>query len=335
MKYVTLGKTGIEISRLGFGGIPIQRIDAEDTVKLFDTLITHGINFVDTARAYTVSEAYIGKAINGRRDKFVLATKSMARTREAMASDIETSLKNLGTDYIDLYQIHNANPDALRQVTSEGGALEALLEAKAAGKIGHIGLTSHSVETFKLMLELDWVETFMFPYNIVEHDIEPLIDKCAKKGIGFIAMKPLAGGAIDDASLALRYVSSNPSLTVVIPGMYSSEEIEQNDISVNSDAPLTEAEKAGIDRIRAILGGNFCRRCGYCAPCTAGIIIPSVFLFDGYLTRYGLTDWAKARYGALEVKASACIGCGVCETRCPYNLPIRKMLKDAAEHFGE
>ncbi len=335
MKYVQLGKTGLNISRLGFGGIPIQRIDADGTVKLFDTLEAHGINFVDTARAYTVSEAYIGEAIRGRREKFILATKSMARTREEMAADIETSLRNLGTDYIDLYQIHNANPAALSQVTSEGGALEALLEAKAAGKIGHIGLTSHSVETFRLMLELDWVETFMFPYNIVEHDIEPLIDECAARGIGFIAMKPLAGGAIDDASLALRYVSSNPSLTVVIPGMYSADEVAANDASVNDASPLSKDEKAGIERIRAILGGNFCRRCGYCAPCTAGIVIPSVFLFDGYLTRYGLTDWAKARYSALEVKASACIGCGICETRCPYELPIRKMLKAASEHFGE
>lgn len=335
MKYVTLGKTGLKISRLGFGGIPIQRIDSKGTVKLFDTLEAHGINFIDTARAYTVSESYIGEAIRGRRDKFILATKSMARTREAMAADIETSLSMLGTDYIDLYQIHNANPDQLKTVMAEGGALEALREAKAAGKIGHIGLTSHSVDTFKLALELDWVETFMFPYNIVESDVEPLIEKCAEKGIGFIAMKPLAGGAIDDARLALRYISANPALTVAIPGMYSAEEVAANDDAVNDVSPLSDAEIKGIERIRAILGGNFCRRCGYCAPCTAGIIIPSVFLFDGYYTRYGLTEWASVRYKELKVKASACIGCGACEKRCPYNLPIRKMLKDAAERFGE
>lgn len=335
MKYVTLGKTGLTVSRLGFGGIPIQRIDAEGTIKLFDALEKHGINFIDTARGYTVSEGYIGEAIRGRREKFVIATKSMARTREAMESDIEKSLSLLGTDYIDLYQIHNASPDQLATVMSEGGALEALYEAKESGKIGHIGLTSHSVETFKLALELPWVETFMFPYNIVENEVEPLIEECAKRGIGFIAMKPLAGGAIDDASLALRYISANKSLTVALPGMYSEDEVEANDRAVNDESPLTSAETAGIERIRAVLGGNFCRRCGYCAPCTAGINIPQVFLFDGYYTRYGLTEWASSRYKSLEIKASACVDCGACEGRCPYNLPIRKMLREAAERFGE
>ncbi len=333
MKYVTLGKTGLSVSRLGFGGIPIQRIDADSTRKLFDSLIEHSINFIDTARAYTVSEEYIGTAIEGRRDKFIIATKSMARTRDAMAADIEKSLSNLRTDYIDLYQIHNATPADLKAVMGEGGALEALLLAKKAGKIRHIGLTSHSVETFKTALTLDWVETFMFPYNIVESDIEPLISECAERGIGFIVMKPLAGGAIDDANLALRYVSLNPSVSVVIPGMYEPKEIIENDVAVNDEAPLSANEQKGIVRIRAELGENFCRRCGYCAPCTVGIIIPSVFLFDGYYTRYGITDWALARYGGLSVKASACIECGVCETRCPYNLPIRKMLRSAAERL--
>lgn len=333
MKYVTLGKTGLTISRLGFGGIPIQRIDADGTRKLFDSLIEHGINFIDTARGYTVSESYIGAAINGRRDKFVIATKSMARTRDAMAADIDKSLSELRTDYIDLYQVHNASPADLNTVMGEGGALEALTEAKKAGKIRHIGLTSHSIETFKLALTLDWVETFMFPYNIVESDAEPLIAECAARGIGFIAMKPLAGGAIRDAKLALRYIASNPSATVIIPGMYSDDEVAENDDAVaNSDA-LSADELDGIARVRGELGENFCRRCGYCAPCTVGINIPGVLLFDGYFTRYGLSEWALSRYGTLKVKASACIDCGVCETRCPYNLPIRKMLRGAAERL--
>lgn len=333
MKYVTLGKTGLTISRLGFGGIPIQRIDADGTRKLFDSLIEHGINFIDTARGYTVSESYIGAAIDGRRDKFIIATKSMARTRDAMAADIDKSLSELRTDYIDLYQVHNASPADLNTVMGEGGALEALTEAKKAGKIRHIGLTSHSIETFKLALTLDWVETFMFPYNIVESDAEPLIAECAARGIGFIAMKPLAGGAIRDAKLALRYIASNPSATVIIPGMYSDDEVVENDDAVaNSDA-LSADELDGIARVRGELGENFCRRCGYCAPCTVGINIPGVLLFDGYFTRYGLTEWALSRYGTLKVKASACIDCGVCETRCPYNLPIRKMLRGAAERL--
>lgn len=335
MTYVDLGKTGLSVSRLGFGGIPIQRIDKEGTRRLFNSLAERGINFIDTARAYTVSEECIGYAIEGRREKFVLATKSVSRTREAMAADIETSLNNLSTDYIDLYQIHNATPADLENVTSPGGALEALKEAKEAGKIGHIGLTSHSLETFRLALDLDWVETFMFPYNIVETDADELIKECSRRGIGFIVMKPLAGGAIRDARLALRYVASNPNVTTVIPGMYSTDEIAENHSAVYDQAPLTEAELDGIARVKSELGGLFCRRCGYCSPCTVGIIIPSVFLFDGYLTRYGLTDWATERYNTLKVKASACIECGACEPRCPYGLPIRQMLRDAAERFDK
>ncbi len=335
MQYTTLGKTGLQISRLGFGGIPIQRIDAAGTRALFLQMRDAGINYVDTARGYTVSESYIGEAIEGMREHFVLATKSMARTKEAMADDIETSCRNLRTDYIDLYQIHNPTPAQLEEVIAPGGALEALLAAKAAGKIGHIGLTAHSTEVFEKALTLDFVETIMFPYNIVETQGEALIRRAAERGIGFIAMKPLAGGALDDATLALRFIAGNPDVTVVIPGMADVGEIEQNIAAVCDASPLTEVEQAKIEAIRAALGTQFCRRCNYCAPCTAGISISNVFLFDGYLTRYGLADWARERYGAMAKYASDCLGCGVCETRCPYDLPIRDMLKAAARRFGK
>lgn len=335
MKYVTLGKTGLQISRMGFGGIPIQRVDAAVTRKLVLVMAEKGINYIDTARGYTVSESYLGEALEGVRDKFVLATKSMARTKEAMAADVETSLRNLRTDYIDLYQIHNPNMEQLEQVIGAGGALEALREARAAGKIGHIGLTAHSLEVFEKALEMDWVETIMFPYNIVETQAAELMKKCTEKGIGFIDMKPMAGGAIEDAALALRFICANPDVTVVIPGMFDLKEIEQNLAAAEDKTPLTAEETEKIEKIRKQLGNQFCRRCNYCAPCTVGINIPSVFLFQGYLDRYGLGDWAKDRYGTLAVKASACIGCGACEKRCPYELPIREMLKDAARKFGE
>ena len=335
MDYVTLGKTGLKISRLGFGGIPIQRVDAAVTKELAKDMVEKGINYIDTARGYTVSERYIGEALEGIRDKFVLATKSMARTKEAMAADIETSLNNLRTDYIDLYQVHNPNVEQLEQVVAEGGALEALQEAKAAGKIGHIGVTAHSLEVFEKALSYDWVETIMFPYNIVEKQGEELMRRCTEQNVGFIVMKPLAGGAIEDATLALRFICANPDVTVVIPGMFDLKEIEQNLAAVEDKTPLTEAELAKMDEIRKQLGNNFCRRCNYCAPCTVGIAIPNVFLFQGYLDRYGLGDWAKDRYSTMSVKASACIGCGACEKRCPYDLPIREMLKDAAVKFGE
>ena len=335
MEYRVLGKTGLNISRLGFGGIPIQRIDAEGTKALMYQLKDAGVNFIDTARGYTVSEEYLGYALEGIRQDFIIATKSMARTKEAMAADIDVSLKNLRTDYIDLYQVHNATPEQLQQVVAPGGALEALLEAKEAGKIGHIGLTSHSLDTFKLALDMDWVETFMFPYNIVETQAEKLIAQAAAKNIGFIDMKPLAGGAIEDATLALRYICANDAVTVVIPGMADPKELVQNIAAVSDTSPITPEEKAGFLEVRNALGTNFCRRCNYCQPCAAGINISGAFLFDGYLQRYGLGEWAKSRYATMPVKASACIGCGACEDRCPYNLPIRQMLKTVAEHFGE
>ena len=335
MEYRTLGKTGLKISRMGFGGIPIQKIDEEGTKKLLHAMADKGINYIDSARGYTVSEQYIGYGLEGIRDKFVLATKSMSRTKEAMAADIETSLGNFRTDYIDLYQVHNPSMEQLDQVIGEGGALEALMEAKAAGKIGHIGLTAHSTAVFERALELDWVETIMFPYNIVEQQGAELIHKCAEKNIGFIDMKPLAGGAIEDATLALRYVCSNPDVTVVIPGIAEVRELEQNLAACSNTAPLTEEELKAMDKVREQLGTDFCRRCNYCAPCTVGINIPSVFLFAGYLQRYDLADWAKERYSTLKVKASACIGCGKCEPRCPYHLPIREKLKVCAKDMGE
>ena len=335
MEYRILGKTGLKISRLGFGGIPIQRINAEGTRALTDALIDAGVNFIDTARGYTVSEEYLGFALEGRRDRFVLATKSMARTKAAMESDVDTSLKNLRTDYIDLYQIHNPNAKDLEQVTSEGGALEALLAARAAGKIGHIGITLHSVDLFKKALELPWVETIMFPYNIVETQGEELIAQCAQRDIGFICMKPLAGGAIEDAATAMRFIASNPAVTVIIPGMAELSEIAQNAAAISNTAPLTEEELATVADIRERLGTNFCRRCNYCAPCAVGINIPAMFLFEGYYSRYDLKEWAVSRYTSLPKTASDCIGCGACEARCPYDLPIRQMLKSVAEVMGK
>jgi len=335
MKYVTLGKTGIRVSRMGFGGIPIQKIDAEGTKRLMHQLKDAGVNYIDTARGYTVSEEYLGYALEGIREHFVLATKSMARDAAGMAKDIETSLKNLRTDYIDLYQVHNPTMSQLETVCAPGGALEALTAAKEAGKIGHIGITAHALDVFEKALELPWVETIMFPYNIVENQGEHLMRKCTEKGIGFIDMKPLAGGAIENGTLALRYICANEDVTVVIPGMAEEKEIAENIAACSDESPLTAEEKAAINEVRSALGTVFCRRCNYCQPCAAGINISGVFLFEGYLSRYGLGDWAKGRYAALPVKASACIGCGACESRCPYNLPIQQMLKKAAEKFGE
>lgn len=335
MEYITLGKTGLKVSRVGFGGIPIQKVDAEGAKKLMQAVVNSGINFIDTARAYTVSEELIGNSLVGMRDKFIIATKSMARTADAMRKDIETSLNNLKTDYIDIYQIHNVTMEQLAVVCGEGGALEALNEAKELGRIGHIGLTAHSLEVFEYATTLDWVETLMFPYNVVETQGEEIIKKCREKNIGFICMKPLAGGALENARLAMRFISANKNVDIVIPGMCCEDEVIMNVSAVCDSSPLSVNELDEIEKTRKELGTNFCRRCNYCQPCAAGINISGVFLFGGYLERYGLEDWARARYATLPNKASACIGCGACESRCPYNLPIREMLKKYAASFGE
>lgn len=335
MEKISLGKTGLRVSRMGFGGIPIQRIDAAGTRVLMERLRASGINYIDTARGYTVSEAFLGEALKGMRDDFILATKSMARTKEAMEKDIETSLANLRTDHIDLYQVHNPSMADLDTVVAPGGALEALMKAKEQGKIRHIGLTAHMASVFERALGYDWVETVMFPYNIVETQGEALMRRAAEQGVGFICMKPLAGGAIEDATLALRFIAANPDSGVVIPGMYDEKEIAQNLAAMEDASPLNAQEMAKIETIRNELGTQFCRRCNYCQPCPQGIGISGIFVLEGYLRRYGLGDWAKARYATNAKTAGDCVGCGTCESRCPYQLPIREMLARCKEEFGK
>ena len=182
-------------------------------------------------------------------------------------------------------------------------------------------------------LEMDWVETIMFPYNFVELQAADLIRKCAEKGKGFICMKPLAGGAIENAPLAMRFIASNKDITVNIPGMASEDELKQNVAAACDPTPISEEELREVQNIRDTLGNQFCRRCNYCQPCTMGINISFCFTINGYLTRYGLKDWAIGRYKGMAVEPNACIECGMCESRCPYHLPIIEMLKDVYSNF--
>ena len=336
MNYVSLGNTGLKVSQVSFGGIPIQRADAANTMAVVDALEARGINFIDTARGYTVSEEYLGAALEGRRDKFIIATKSMSRDAEGMTRDIGISLSNLRTDYIDLYQIHNLPEKDFDQVFGTGGAYEALCDAKAAGKVRHIGATAHNADVLRRLVEEygDKIETLMFPYNIVETQGHDILAAARKKGIGTIAMKPMAGGNLDDWNLALRFIAAAGVIDVSIPGMGSVEEVHRNADAADGFSPLTAEELAQCDAIRKELGSEFCRRCGYCAPCTVGIDIPSNFLMSNYRRKYGLSDWAVSRYQGLAHHAGECIGCGACESRCPYELPIRKMLARVAGEFG-
>ncbi|WP_270942081.1 aldo/keto reductase [Romboutsia lituseburensis] len=328
-----LGNTGMKIKRVGFGGIPIQRISQKDTNDVINELEKQGINFIDTARGYTVSEEYIGNSLEGRREKFFIATKSMSRSYESMKNDIEISLRNLKTDYIDLYQIHNLKSEEYEDIFNEDKAYRALLEAKSEGKIKHIGITSHSLETIEKVVEDDKFETIQFPYNIVEDQADDVFKKANKKGIGIIVMKPLAGGALDDATLAIKYILSKSYIDVAIPGMDSVEQVRQN-TDVLKNLELTQEDNEEIEEIRKSLGSRFCRRCEYCLPCPVGVNIPANFLLEGYYTRYNLKDWAIQRYEATNGKASECVNCGLCETKCPYDLPIREMLKDVANKLG-
>lgn len=335
MNYVTLGKTGLKASVLSFGGIPIQRADAANTMAVVDKLEEYGINYIDTARGYTVSEEYLGAALEGRRDKFILATKSMSRDKASMANDVETSLKNLRTNHIDLYQLHNLPEKDIDTVFGPDGAYEALAEARAAGKVGHIGVTCHSADAMKIVVEryADKLETVMFPFNIVEDQGKDILLLAREKGLGTIAMKPLAGGNLEDWNLALRYIAASGVMDIAIPGMGSPEEVERN-AAVDLTAPLTQEELDRCAAIRKELGTQFCRRCNYCAPCPNGIDIPQNFLLANYARKYGLAGWAQERYKAMPYHAGSCVMCGACEKRCPYNLPIRDMLEDVAKVFG-
>ena len=334
MEEIKLGKTNLLVKRVGFGGIPIQRVTQEDVNKIVDVLIENNINLIDTARGYTVSEEYLGNALVGKRDKFVLCTKSMARTYEGMKNDIEISLKNLRTDYIDIYQLHNVKTEEEYElVMGADGAYKALLEAKASGKIGYIGITSHSMDFLDSIIEKCPFATIQFPFNIIETKAEKLLKKAVRQNIGVIAMKPMAGGALDNKKLALKFLLNQDFISVMIPGMASVEEVLEN-TSVKKEE-LTNQEKKEIDNIRKELGNDFCRRCGYCLPCTKGIDIPSCFMFEGYYKRYGLEKWAKSRYEAMAHHASECIECGKCLEKCPYKLNIVNKLKEVAKTFGK
>lgn len=331
-----LGRTGFEVSVIGFGGIPIQQKTREEARDLIKLAYENGINFIDTARGYTVSEDYIGYSLKnlGIKDMYV-ATKTMARTYQEAKKDFEISYKNLGLDVIDLYQFHNlSTKEDYDIVMGQGGAMEFSKEVQKKGYIREIGITSHSADLMDLALDGEDFATMQFPLNVVESQGLALVEKAYKKDIGTIAMKPIAGGVLmNHGSQALRYILENEGLSLAIPGMASEEEILTNTGVGNNFTSLTEDERKGLLEVAGTLGENFCRRCNYCQPCPAGINISGMFTIDLYNTTYGLHDWAKARYDANEVKPSACIDCGVCESRCPYDLPIRKKLKEVERGF--
>lgn len=333
MEKRTLGRTGLKVSVIGVGGIPIQRVAGEEATAILKTALEKGINFFDTARAYTDSEVKFGVGFRGTK-RPIIATKSMARDKETMARDIELSLKNLGVGTIDLYQLHNVKDrETLQKVLGPDGALAALKEARARGEINYIGITGHIPEILVEALKTGEFDTVQFPYNPVEREAEKaLIPLALEMNIGMIAMKPLAGGAFKNAALAIKFLLNSP-VSTIIPGVDKLDQVAENAALGQQILPLTEEEQETLNREVRQLGERFCRRCEYCQPCPQGIDIPMIFLLEGYWTRYGLQDWAVDRYRPLAKKASDCVECGLCEEKCPYNLPIREMLKESRSHL--
>jgi len=329
MEKIRLGKTEMNVSRLGFGSIPIQRLPEEEAVGVIKRCLELGINYIDTANGYSTSEERIGKAIAGRREEVFLATKSHSRTREGIEKDINLSLKRMGTDYIDLYQLHQVGDfKTLDEVLEKDGAVAVLEEAKKAGTIRHIGVTSHQIDVAKAAIESDRFETIMFPFNfIVCEAAEELLPVARKHDVGYIAMKPLAGGMLDNADICFKYLFQFPDV-LPIPGIQEKAEIEEIVRILESSKEMTETDRVEMQRIRAELGTRFCRRCEYCQPCQQGIPISWVMVFPTFIKRQPVEWLYTGMIPELMVKALDCIDCGECETRCPYSLPIREIMSE-------
>ena len=338
MRTVPLGKTGLSVSSVAFGGIPIMRLSEADAVHVVGRCIELGATFIDTAHAYSTSEARIGKALAQRptvRQGLVLATKSGARDGATFSAHLENSFGKLGVDHIDLLQFHNiSTPEHLEQVLAPGGPLDLAREALSAGRIGHIGVTSHNLGMAIELVKLGHFETMMFPFNYIGREpAEELLPLCKAHGVGFIAMKPMGGGMLDNATLSFKWLRQF-SAAIPVVGIETSAEIEEIVGIANAAEPLTDAERAEIERLVAELGNRFCRSCDYCQPCPQEIAISRILRIQSFAKRMPpekiLGPWDES-----VATAESCLECGECESRCPYGLPIREMLKDSAAWYHE
>ena len=331
-----LGRTELMVTAISFGALPIQRCSMEEAGPVLKAALDKGINFFDTARAYTDSEEKIGRHIAKDRGRYYLASKSLSRDKQGLKQDLDTSLSNMKTDYLDLYQIHNIkNTEELNSVLAPGGALEGLLEEQQKGRVRFIGVTGHNYGALAEAVSGGRFDTVQAPYNIVEQQAaESLFPLARRLDMGLIAMKPLGGGQLEQIQSALRFVLEQEAL-VAIPGMDRLEHLEENLIVAEQPRPLSTQERAALEEEARIAGKSFCRRCGYCLPCPVGLNIPQIFIFRLQYNRYGMTGSTPGRYAQLPVKASACIKCGICENRCPYNLPVREWMAEMAEKLDK
>ena len=331
---VTLGSTSITVNKNGFGALPIQRIAQEDAVHLARKAYKAGIRFFDTARAYTDSEVKLGEAFDGIRSDVYLATKTAAETAEDFWKDLATSLNNLKTDYIDIYQFHN--PSFCPKPGDGTGLYEAMLEAKAQGKIRHIGITNHRLNVAMEALESGLYETLQFPFNYLATDKEhKLVEVCREKNIGFIAMKALSGGLITNSKVAYAYQAQYDNV-LPIWGVQRETELDEFISYIDNPPVLDEEIKAVIENDKKELAGNFCRGCGYCMPtCPAHIEINNCARMSLLLRRSPSELQLTKEVQAKMKKIEDCIHCGACSAHCPYGLDTPKLLEDNYKDYKE
>ncbi len=355
-----LGKTGLEVTMLGYGGIKLPNISEQQAAECLNRALDLGINFIDTARNYRDSEEKIGKALHSRRDQFYVATKTSARDAATVEEQLGISLHNLQTDYVDIYQLHTvSNADAWEAVRAPGGAYEAALKAREAGKVRHIGITIHrDKQVMREAIESGLFETIMLCYNPMDaEDVATEILPLAEAAdMGVIIMKPLSGGQLaqpQDSRIAglggpdgvvagaLRFVMQNPHVDLVIPGMQAVHEVEENIAVAESFAPLSQQEHQELLGLIGQLStefryGQVCLRCGYCQPCTVGIDIPAVFKAADMKRGYDekLHYLASEIWESIEVKPEACVECEQCLEKCPAGINIPEQLREAAELFA-
>ena len=332
MKMITLGKTGITVPQNAFGALPIQRVSQETAVALLRQAYEGGMRFFDTARAYSDSETKVGAAFDGMREKVYIATKTQAKTPEAFWQDLETSLRELRTDYIDLYQFH-----CVRQCWRPGdgsGMYEAMLEAKAQGKIRHIGVTAHLVGVAEELIESGLYETLQFPLSYISNARDlALVKACEERNMGFIAMKGLAGGLLTNAEACMAFMLQHKALPIW--GVQREEELRQWLSFFDREPVLTPELEALIESDRKSLSGEFCRGCGYCMPCTVGITINQCARMSQMVRRAPSQVWLNEHWQAEMAKIDDCVDCGLCMSRCPYGLEIPRLLrKNLADYRG-
>jgi predicted aldo/keto reductase-like oxidoreductase len=329
MMRIVIGDTGLDVARLGFGGIPIQTVSESKAIETVLHAVESGVDFIDTSRAYTTSEQRIGMALRQTNKHVTLASKSHARTSEGIRADLAKSLEELQVDHIDLYQCHYVkNVDDYNQVISRGGALQGLLKSKEEGLISHIGLTSHSLDLLDQVLDDMLFETIMVCFSFLEPAArERIIPKALKQKIGVIAMKPFSGGVIENTTLALKYALSQEGI-VILAGVERTDHFDENWEIFNGSHGLDEDDKKEIEEIRRHHEKNFCRRCDYCQPCTEEIPIQLILGVRSMVKRMGM-DFLKKEVLAQGIqKARQCSECGECMTRCPYELSIPSLIQE-------